>query len=66
MRQLKNPCVICEKYIKAVRCDEAEECPVGQMKKENARLKRKLKQDGKWELEWEDSDRLERGRQGIF
>lgn len=62
----ENPCIICEKYMKGIRCEEADICPVGKMKKELARLKRQNRKDGKWELEWEDTDRLERGRQGVW
>ena len=61
-----NPCIICEKYMKGIRCEEADICPVGLMKKELARLKRERRNDGKWELEWEDLDSLERSRQGTF
>ena len=70
---VNNPCSICEKYVKGVRCDEADVCPVGQMKKENAILKRRLtkyEHDESWafedRVEHSREEDYERGRWGIF
>ena len=52
----KNPCVICEKYMKGVRCEE-KECPVYQMKEENEKL-RKLADNASREWEYSSRDRI--------
>lgn len=49
----KNPCSICEKYIKGVRCDD-KQCPVYLMKQENARLKRELSKADTGFWKWEE------------
>lgn len=68
-----NPCSICEKFMKGIQCDEADACPVGLMKKENANLKRrvtKYEQDASWafedRVERSREEEYERGRWGIF
>lgn len=38
-----NPCSICEHWTAGVTCDIESKCPVGKMKAENKRLKKKIK-----------------------
>ena len=59
--------------MKGVRCDEADSCPVGLMKKENANLKRRItkyERDASWafedRVERSREEEYERGRWGIF
>ena len=35
----KEPCSICELYVKGEKCEQESGCPVGMMKKENRSLK---------------------------
>lgn len=42
MREIIDPCVICEKHMEGVVCDE-HECPVAMMKKEFFKLETEVK-----------------------
>lgn len=39
---MKNPCSICELYAVGEKCDNERKCPVANIKKENALLKRRV------------------------
>ena len=57
---MKNPCCICELYMKNIKCENEEKCPVGIMKKENKLLKNRITRLQKKADEdtWGYSDRL--------
>ena len=41
MKNTKEPCVICENYMKGVKCQN-DTCPVAMMKAENERMRKEI------------------------
>lgn len=67
----KNPCTICENYMRGRRCEQAAACPVGILKAENIRLKQENRRlrDKVNEYQWGNPSRVDfdaMGRQGVF